>query len=268
MRVGPTLLARLVALAKNNDDRNQWMRQMIDSIASAVQIGAFPGGLERLKTLETQFAHRTGKSPLVPYVAYRRLLADYTTQQKATTTTPSSKTSKSGGGTSSKIHQGLPHRRRPPEAMLQLAIAYEFASKMPEARSGTPSWPRVIPTPGPATARPEPCGVWTSKASRCSSPVRRSTGTFDAKAYRGRVLLVAYWSTWCTVCTQDVPVLKDSLQAYRDQGLEIVGVNLDVTAAAHRPLPRGSTRFRGRRFFSRAERRASRPWRSASSCHP
>ncbi len=56
-------------------------------------------------------------------------------------------------------------------------------------------------------------------------------GTFDAKAYRGRVVLVAYWSTWCTVCTQDVPVLKDLYKRfYRDQGLEIVGVNLDVTA--------------------------------------
>ena len=72
-------------MAKNNDDRNQWMRQMIDSIASAVQIGAFPGGLERLKSLETQLRSEPDKSPLVSYVAYRRLLADYTTQQKATT---------------------------------------------------------------------------------------------------------------------------------------------------------------------------------------
>jgi thiol-disulfide isomerase/thioredoxin len=226
------LLGQLVALAKNNDDRNQWMRQMIDSIASAVQIGAFPGGLERLKSLETQLRSEPDKSPLVSYVAYRRLLADYTTQQKATTVDAKQQDiQKWWRDKLEGFAKDFPTAEDTPEALLQLAIAYEFASKMPEAKK----WYTELAA-GHSDTRPGRRAAGALRRMDLKGKPFQFTGplldggTFDAKAYRGRVVLVAYWSTWCTVCTQDVPVLKELYKRYHDEGLEIVGVNLDVTA--------------------------------------
>jgi thiol-disulfide isomerase/thioredoxin len=60
-------------------------------------------------------------------------------------------------------------------------------------------------------------------------------GVINASDYGNRVLLVTYWSTWCTACTQDIPVLQAFYDRYREKGFEIVGVNVDVTAGPVRP---------------------------------
>jgi thiol-disulfide isomerase/thioredoxin len=58
-----------------------------------------------------------------------------------------------------------------------------------------------------------------------------SDGTLlDAAKYKGKVVLVDFWATWCMPCLQDIPVLKKLLDKYREQGFEIVGINLDDNA--------------------------------------
>ncbi len=202
-----------------------------------MQIGAFPGGLERLKSLETQLRSEPGKSPLVPYVAYRRLLADYTTQQKATTDNAKQQDiQKWWRDKLEDFAKDFPASEDAPEALLQLAIAYEFAGKMPDAKK----WYTDLAARHPDT-RPGHRATGALRRMDLKGKPLQFTGplldggTFDAKGYRGRVLLVAYWSTWCTACTQDVPVLKELYKRYHNQGLEIVGVGLDMTAAPIAP---------------------------------
>ena len=231
------LLSQLVNLAKTNDERNQWMRQMIDSIASAVQIGAFPAGLDRLKTLEAELREAPTKSPLIPYVAYRRLLADYTSQQKAAaTSTKQQEIQKWWREQMEKFSKEFPTAEDAPEALLQLAIANEFSGQMPEAKK----WYTEL-----AAAHPQ-----TKPGHRAEGALRRidlkgkpfkfsgpslEGGTINASDYPNRILLVTYWSTWCTACTQDIPVLQAFYDRYHEKGFEIVGVNLDVTEAPVRP---------------------------------
>lgn len=233
------LLSRLVASAKSDDERNQWMRQMIDSIASAVQIGAYPEGLPRLKSLESDLRDTpaTSKSPMIPYIAYRRLLADYTTQQNtAKENAKQQEIQKWWREQLEKFTKQFPTAEDAPEALLQLAIANEFTGQMPDAKK----WYTQL-----AEAHAQ-----TKPGRRAAGALRRidlkgkpfelagpllDGGAFDAKGYRGRVLLVTYWSTWCNACTQDIPVLKSLYERYGEKGFEIVGVNLDVAAAAVGP---------------------------------
>jgi cytochrome c biogenesis protein CcmG/thiol:disulfide interchange protein DsbE len=45
--------------------------------------------------------------------------------------------------------------------------------------------------------------------------------------YRGQVVLINYWASWCGPCRQETPGLIDLAREYRYKGLSIVGVSMD-----------------------------------------
>ena len=56
---------------------------------------------------------------------------------------------------------------------------------------------------------------------------RVSAETLDIKQYRGKVVLVDFWASWCEPCRHSFPWLNAIQEKYAEQGLVIIGVNVD-----------------------------------------
>jgi cytochrome c biogenesis protein CcmG/thiol:disulfide interchange protein DsbE len=85
--------------------------------------------------------------------------------------------------------------------------------------------------------------------------VNRPAGTFALtsysgepmrlEAYRGRVVVVNFWASWCMpACYEEAPVLERNWRAYREKGVMVLGVDIqDKPEAARKFIDQFSLTF-------------------------
>lgn len=231
------LLSKLVELSESPKAKNQWLKQMADGLAAAVQTGQYSQGLQQLKSLEQDLRRSRPNAEVLPYVTYRRLLAEYTLKVQQADADERQDVQDWWLKQLEDFVDRNPDAEDTPEALLQLAITKEFAGNIEQARQ----WYGRL-----ADRFPE-----SNAGQRAAGALRRLNlegktlqltadglrdGTIDASDYRGNVLLVFFWATWCQPCTEDLPRIRALYEQHHDRGFEILGVNLDTTVDPVEPF--------------------------------
>ena len=228
------VLAGLSVQAASQAERDQWGRQLIDSLAALVQSATWPGALARLASEEARIRKQAPRSTLVPFTAYRHLLARYS--QKVQGLTDQAAQAKAQADWLVELERfvtSYPSAEDTPEAMWTLGTAHEFAARLDKAKAW---YTKLSATFARTSAGQRAAGALTRLDLKGKSLVVSGSSlartTVRSDAYRGKCLLVVYWATWCKPCTQELPALQSMYAQYRARGFEILGVNLDLDASA------------------------------------
>jgi peroxiredoxin/Cu/Ag efflux protein CusF len=91
-----------------------------------------------------------------------------------------------------------------------------------------PEW--VIVSLEPAGERP-PSRPASFQAPDFTLPTL-SGGTIRLADFRGKVVLLNFWATWCVPCRMEMPALEALYQRHKDAGLAVLAINLDTLSTA------------------------------------
>ncbi|MCU0757970.1 MAG: TlpA family protein disulfide reductase [Steroidobacteraceae bacterium] len=50
--------------------------------------------------------------------------------------------------------------------------------------------------------------------------------------YKGQVVMINFWATWCGPCRQEMPLLDAMYRKYKGMGFTLIGVNVEPDTAA------------------------------------
>lgn len=50
---------------------------------------------------------------------------------------------------------------------------------------------------------------------------------------RGKVVVLNFWATWCGPCVEEMPSLVQLQQRFKDKGVSVVGISIDVDGDAY-----------------------------------
>ncbi len=220
------LLEQIADASGSAADRAMWMRQLADMVSAAVQSGAYPEGAQRLGTLAAKLQKNKADESLAAYVKFRQMTAAYGLSLQAPKA-DFNKIQKKWLADLKKYITDYPKGTDTPEAMLQLAIAEEFGGEEADAKKWYTQLAAQFPN---TTAAKKAAGAATRLNSVGKSIAIRGAGLHgkpvDLADYRGRVVLVQYWATWCQPCKNDFPMIKE-LKAKYGKSLGVIGINLD-----------------------------------------
>jgi thiol-disulfide isomerase/thioredoxin len=223
------VLQRLASLATDDDSRNDWLKQMADVLSAAVQTGSYPQGIAALGQLVDKLAKDNPNDTVIPYVKFRKMWAEYSQSQQVKDADLAKIQEKWLADLESFANDN-PKSVDAAEALLQLGMANEFGGHSDDAQKWYQKLADGFPKSSQAsTAR----GALTRLGSKGKSIVFRASDLkkrnidLSAPPYRGKVVAIYYWATWCDHCKERLDALNDLYAKWGGRGFDVIGVCLD-----------------------------------------
>jgi hypothetical protein len=224
------IVEQIIAEVKETD-REQWIRQVADSLSSAAQTSPAKDNtaMTRLGRLVEQIVKAMPETNLAAYVTFRQMQAEYAL--KTNETTDFRKTQGEWAETLAKFVTTYSKADDTPDALLQLGTVNEFLDKEIDAKNWYGQLVKNFPE--------------TKIAARAKGAIRRleldgqqvklagptlkdPKAVMSLEQLRGKYVIVYFWASWTSQSVGDFAKLKLVLDANKD--VELVTVNLDRTA--------------------------------------
>jgi len=218
-----------VVAAAVADEREFWLRQLIETLAAATQEGTLADGIGRLEQLGEGLP---AADALKPFLAFRLASARYASRMQQ----PGADIEAVQSAWLEELAafvEGYPEADDAAEAMLQIGIAAEFSGREDEAVERYQAIVDRFPvSPSARKAR----GA-VRRLDSVGKPLDLSGVTTNGKKlsiseFRGTPVLVHYWATWCEPCKVDIARIRELQARYGPRKLTVIGIALDGDRAA------------------------------------
>jgi thiol-disulfide isomerase/thioredoxin len=70
--------------------------------------------------------------------------------------------------------------------------------------------------------------------------VQDSDRTVALNQFRGQVVVLNFWATWCPPCVEEMPSLVEMQRRMKAKGVTVVAVSIDVDENAYPPVHQGA----------------------------
>jgi cytochrome c biogenesis protein CcmG/thiol:disulfide interchange protein DsbE len=84
----------------------------------------------------------------------------------------------------------------------------------------------------------------TVAAPKTTMPFFGDPGTFDLAAYRGKVVVLNFWASWCVDCKLEAKTLHDAAARWKGKAVFIGVDGSDLSASARRYMERYDVNYR------------------------
>jgi thiol-disulfide isomerase/thioredoxin len=221
------LIEKITEQSRSPEDRDMWVRQLADMISAAVQDRSYPAGPKRLEVLYEKLKESESQKDLAAYVRFRQITAEYGQKLQS----QGADLGKVQGDWRKELEQYVADYPKSPdtaEAILQLAMDREFAGQEEDAKKW---YSRIVEEFASSPAARKASGARTRLelvGKSLSFRGRSATGgVVDLAKYRGSVVLLQFWATWCEPCKADMATLKELTGKYGRAGFTVIGISLD-----------------------------------------
>jgi hypothetical protein len=224
------LLQKLADIAATPAERDQWIKQLADMVSFATQEGAYPEGIERLAKLEEKLKADKAGEDMVTHIEFRRMQAAWS----LALSDPKADYTKVQEAWLKQLEQFVTDHKsgeHVAEALYQLAMANEYP---PGDAESAQKWYQRLVTDFPNSANAVKARGAIRRLTSVGKPIAiKGTalqgGAVDLAQYRGRYVLIHYWSAAAPTAKSDHEELLDIYSKYGGQKFEVIGVNLDAS---------------------------------------
>jgi peroxiredoxin len=69
--------------------------------------------------------------------------------------------------------------------------------------------------------------AWAEQMKPFSLPSLQGGQTINSNSYKGKVMIVDFWASWCAPCKASFAAYNELLKKYAGKGLVVIGINID-----------------------------------------